>query len=299
MAFSQNLYNQLQRVEQRLQTASRYSLSLKTQAMGELLDWCAAHELPIAHWVTTRQVIFDQTVLQLINETLQQLSQPTIEQAISGLSRFEQGQLGNRENKNTSRPKQGRVLVLQPNTSAMQLPILQQSPAELVLDVAVEQLDLQRPSSLLAVENLDMFYLCLENHRQGKQVLPVCCADALMVYRGHQHDAASVKTLVGYFAATQRPTYYLGDFDPAGLNIALDLGFDFTLLPALEVLHDRTYTERYNPEQQQEFERLLQRSQHWPKDHVLQVFLQILLQEQRSSLHQRYSGALECLPLPK
>lgn len=298
MAFSQNLYNQLQRVAQRLQTVSRYNLSLKTQAMRELLDWCAAHELPTAHWVTASQAVFDQAVLQLINETLQQLSQPAIEQAISGLSRFEQGQLGNWENKNISRPKQGRVLVLQPKTSTIQLPILQQSPAELVLDVALEQLDLQQPSSLLVVENLDMFYLCLEKHRQGEQLLPECCAEALLVYRGHQHDAAAVKTLVEYFGASQRPTYYLGDFDPAGLNIALDMDFDFMLLPSLALLQNRSYSERYNPEQQQDFERLLQRSQHWPQDHVLQDFLQALLQEQRSLRHQRFAGALECLPLP-
>lgn len=298
MAFSQNLYSLLQRIAQRLQSQASDSVSLKTQAMRELVDWCAAHELPTAHWVTASQAVFDQAVLQLINETLQQLGQPSIEQAVSGLSRFEQGQLGNWENKNISRPKQGRVLVLQPNTSAIQLPVLQKTPAELVLDVTVEQLDLQRPSSLLVVENLDMFYLCLEKHRQGEQLLPECCAESLVVYRGHQHDAAAVKTLVEYFVASQRPTYYLGDFDPAGLNIALDMKFDFILLPRLELLHDRTYSERYDSKQQQDFERLLKRSQHWPQDHVVQGFLQALLQEQRSLRHQRFSGALECLPLP-
>lgn len=298
MAFSQNLYNLLQRVELRLQTADRDSLSLKTQAMQELLAWCATHELPTGRWVTGSKVIFDHAVLELINETLQQLGQPTIEQALSGLSRYEQGQLGNREDKNTSRPREGRVLVLQPDASAIGLPILQQSPAELVLDVAVEQLDLQRPVSLLVVENLDMFYRCLQLHRSGEQVLPQLCADALVVYRGHQHDAAAVKALVGYFAATQRPTCYLGDFDPAGLNIALDLGCEHTLLPGLALLQDRSYTERYNPEQQPDFERLLQRSQHWPADLAVQDFLQILLQDQRSLRHQRYRGALECLPLP-
>lgn len=298
MAFSQNLYNLLQRVERRLQTTASYSVPLKTQAMRELLGWCAEHEVPTHVWVTGRQAVFDQHVLDRINETLQQLGQPSIEQALSGLSRYEQGQFGNRENKNTSRPKEGRVLVLQSHAAGMKLPVLQQPVPELVLDVAVEQLDLQQPASLLVVENLDMFYLCLALHRSGDQVLPQLCADALVVYRGHQHDAAAVRTLVRYFAARQRPTCYLGDFDPAGLNIALDLGCEHTLLPGLALLQDRSYTERYNPEQQPDFERLLQRSQHWPADLAVQDFLRILLQDQRSLRHQRYRGALECLPLP-
>lgn len=299
MAFSQNLYNLLQRVEERLQTSVSYSAPLKTQAIRELLDWCAEHELPTSHWVTGNQAIFDHAVLVLINETLRQLGQPAIEQAISGLSRYEQGQLGSREEKTTSRPKEGRVLVLQPDASEVQLSVLLQSAADLILDVAVEQLDLERPASLLVVENLDMFYRCLELHRLGEQRLPESCVNSLIVYRGHQHDARAVRELVRYFIEQGRPACYLGDFDPAGLNIALEHGYSHILLPELQLLQRTDYTERYSSGQQADFERLLRRSCDWPAGYALQPYTHIMLQQQRSLRHQRYRGRLECLPLPQ
>lgn len=299
MAFSQNLYNMLQRVEKQLQTTDRCSLSLRTQAIRELLDWCCEHEVSTVSWTTGSKATFDLAVLDVINETLRQLGQPAIEQALSGLNRYEQGRLGNRENKHTSRPKQGRVLVLQPDASEMQLSVLRQPAADLALDVAVEQLGLERPASLLVVENLDMFYRCLELHRSGEQRLPELCTNSLIVYRGHQHDARAVRELTEHFTASDRPACYLGDFDPAGLNIALDHGYSHILLPDLELLQQRDYTESNSPRQQEDFERLLQRSCDWPATHALKPYMQIMLQQQRSLRHQRYRGALECLPLPK
>lgn len=299
MAFSQNLYSLLQRVEERLQTSDSYSVQLKKQAMHELLGWCSEHEVPTANWVTGCQAIFDQCVLGTINETLQQLGRPAIDQARSGLDRYQQSHFGNREDKSGSRPKQGRVLVLQPDASGIQLPVLRQPAADLVLDVAVEQLDLERLASLLVVENLDMFYCCLELHRLDEQCLPESCANSLIVYRGHQHDARSVRELVRYFTEQGRPACYLGDFDPAGLNIALEHGYSHILLPELQLLQRTDYTERYSSGQQADFERLLQRSCDWPAGYALQPYTHIMLQQQRSLRHQRYRGRLECLPLPQ
>ena len=299
MAFSQNLYNMLQRVEKQLQTTDRYSVSLRTQAIRELLDWCNEHEVSTVSWTTGSKATFDLAVLGVINETLQQLGQPAIDQALSGLNRYEQGRIGSRENKNTSRPKEGRVLVLQPDASGMQLSVLRQPAVDLVLDVAVEQLDLERSASLLVVENLDMFYRCLELHRLGDQRLPEFCDSALIVFRGHQHDVQTVRELVRYFNEHSRPTCYLGDFDPAGLNIALDHDYSHILLPELQLLQRPGYTERYSSRQQEGFERLLHRSCDWSAGHVLQPYMHIMLQQQRSLRHQRYRGALECLPLPK
>lgn len=298
MEFSQKLYNLLQRVEARLQTAASVSESAHSQAARELLDWCRAQDVPTHDWVTASKLLFSPQVLQVINETLQLLGQPPIGTVHSGQNRYQQAQASNREDKNSSRPRAGRVLVLQPDAGNLALTVLQQPQTDLVLDIPADQLDVHTPPCLLVVENLDMFYHCLEHHRSGSQRLPAECDNALIVFRGYQHDAQSVIALVQQFNALGKPTYYLGDFDPAGLNIALDHGYSHLLLPELSLLNQGSYTARIEPKQQEDFERLQRRSRSWPQNHALQAHLQVLLEQQQSLRHQRYRGALESVPLP-
>ncbi len=296
---SQNLYKLLQRVEARLQAVASVSEALNTKAVQELLDWCGAQDVPTHEWVTGSRVVFSMDVLETINETLLLLGQPPIHAVRSGQSRGEQALHGNREDKSGSRPKAGRVLVLQADTADAVLPVLQKAQAELVLDVAASQLDLQTPSCLLAIENLDMFYDCLQHQREGRYRLPAECNNALIVFRGHQHDAQTVLELVSHFNAVGKPTFYLGDFDPAGITIALDHAYSHVLVPGLALLQQRGYTESSPPEQQEQFERLLGRSRSWPAGHSLQPYAQVMLEQLRSLRHQRYQGALESVPLPQ
>src|SRR5690606_38059931 len=66
MEFSQKLYNLLQRVEARLQTAASVSESAHSQAARELLDWCRAQDVPTHDWVTASKLLFSPQVLQVI-----------------------------------------------------------------------------------------------------------------------------------------------------------------------------------------------------------------------------------------
>lgn len=298
MKLTDPCYKLLQQVDEKLTTAVSVTRRLDSGNMRELIRWCQTHELPTTDWVSGSQARFDPAVLAAIDELLQQLGQPGINQVHSGQARLEQAQYGNRENKNHGQPMQGRLLVLQPNSAGASLSVLQQPPADLVLDVPLAQLDIDASTHLLVVENLDMFYQCLELHRSGRQLLPSVLSGALIVYRGHQRDSQSILELIQQFRQQAKPAVYLGDFDAPGICIAWQSGCSHLLLPELAFLQQRACAEHNDPDHYREFQRVLRYSEKLSPDERLHDYLQVLLKDLRALRHQQFAGALQCVSIP-
>lgn len=298
MQLSDACYKLLQQTDEKLMTAVSVTRSLRSGSMRELMHWCQTHELPTVGWVSGSQARFEPKVLAAIDELLQQLGQPGINQVHSGQNRLEQALHGNRENKSHGQPMQGRLLVLQENSAQLRVSALQRPPADLVLDVLLTQLETAACTHLLVVENLDMFYQCLELHRNGRQLLPASLAGALIVYRGHQRDSQSVLELVQEFRQQNKPAVYLGDFDAPGICIALQSGCSHLLLPELTFLQQRACAEHNDPDHHREFQRVVRYSEKLSPEDALHDYLQILLKDLRALRHQQFVGALQCVPIP-
>ncbi len=93
-----------------------------------------------------------------------------------------------------------------------------------LLSVAASEIFVEENSAVVLVENgiaARYWHQCCVPHE---------LADALMVYRGHESDAETVrKWLANLPAGVLKVGYF--DFDPAGFGMAIDYGVDAILVP--------------------------------------------------------------------
>ena len=298
MELPADCYSLLQRVHQELELKTEVTRSTSTASTKKLKRWCESHELPTTDWCSGKQARFTTPVLHRINELLSQLNQPAIHEAVAGQRRIEQALMGSRANKSYGRPKQGRLLLLAANKQQWRFPELKKAPTEFFLDVTLEQLDLNAYASVLVVENLDCFYQAIELHRQRHYVLPQSCLQkALIIYRGDGHDSATVVKLVKQFRQADKQCVYWGDFDAAGICIALQNHYSHLLLPSLDSLQQHAYAEHNDARQVSQFEWLLQQTQLVQDGSALKPFLNLLRNDMRALKQQAFQGTLQTVPL--
>lgn len=105
-----------------------------------------------------------------------------------------------------------------------------QAPASVLMSTHLDcvDFDLMQRQKVLIVENGTTIQHCAE------LVLPEAWADALVVYRGHGENVSHVETLI-----RNQPSdtlAFMGDFDPAGIDIATRHGKGVLLIPDLAVV---------------------------------------------------------------
>lgn len=289
MKLGDRSYRLLHKVSDELLLRPQVSRSRKLATVRELIAWCEQHQLPTLDWLTADNMIFTSAVLDSINLLLTQLNWPQIGQVHSGQSRLEQMENHDRESKSLGRPMDNRLLVL----LASQQPPQLLPCAGLAVDADLAQISHDNCPVLLTVENLDVFYQLLEHQQAGYWQLPQQLQQALIVYRGHHKDAANVNAVVAKYRQAGKPAIYLGDFDPAGLKIAISLGYSHVLLPELEFLRKHCTTQ-HNPARQVSQHQWLARQQLSVQ---MQPFLALLLKDFRGLLQQRFRGPLQAIAL--
>ena len=109
------------------------------------------------------------------------------------------------------------------------------APSQWVMDIDWQTLELSVFPSLVVVENLDSFYQYFSHHPQ-RYSLPELAQQALVIYRGDGIESRARGALVKAFAATGKPVIYFGDYDTAGLSIALHGDYSHIMLPSYESL---------------------------------------------------------------
>ncbi len=218
----------LTKQEASLKALGSKPVKLKLKVMQEILDWCVNLDLVAESSLHKPEFILTGQLLNLIATTQRQLDQASFRVDLTNKTRLEQASLSNQEQKRKGHsPRHNRFLMrlAQPITSELNF-------SAQFIDVRLEQLDLNQFTHLLVVENLDCFY---ELEKFAITETP----EQLVVYRGDKTSSQGSKELRKAWLAANKPACYFGDFDPAGVRIALaGKTYQSMLLPKLGVLQE-------------------------------------------------------------
>ncbi|MFG1487808.1 hypothetical protein ABMA58_00990 [Oceanospirillum sp. HFRX-1_2] len=265
-----NVNRWLREKETKIRKAGPESIKPNFATLRTLIKWCVDQDLCSGNSLQAYKFTINKALLDAIDQRQRLLGQHSFRDDLSDKTRIQQAQQSDQEDKQQGlKPRENRVLVYLPKPLPCELTGQIQ-----VVDLDVTALDLSRFSRLIAVENLDCFYeladFCLSLQ-----------ADDLIVYRGDTLYARGVKKLRQAWQALHpddqtHPMVYFGDFDPAGVKIAISEGYRQLLLPPDAELEEHARP-LMNPEKQDASNGTLQtyRPQLNP---VLQELLPILKQ---------------------
>lgn len=173
--------------------------------------------------------VFTKACMTALEETLalEKLAPLNVALEEERVKRLQQG--ANEYKHYGEQPTEFRVLCSFPAHSKRCFP-LRVSQSRYHLDVDRRQLELSQCKGLMVIENLDVFYW----YGSEKWPAPLALQDYLVVYRGHNHMAASVKALQAMAAEQQLPQVLFADLDCKGVSMAVHEGFSHLLLPSVE-----------------------------------------------------------------
>ena len=218
--------------------------------LDEILTWCDDLEFQPGKWLKPNKMYrFDREYVAQINQTLldegyasifDDFSQDTHRSAAQRNPNEKQGQL-----------KPTHYLILAAVTEAKILDVVGQYfvlSEQINIELDVTQLKLDDFDSLVIVENRDSFNDWFEYQPYTNLSKP------LVIYRGDKHHSTACKILLKIWLNTQnnKPTIYFGDFDLAGLRIAISGGYSHLLLPEYKWLEEKLI-KLHNPDVQQKY----------------------------------------------
>ncbi|MEP1446544.1 MAG: hypothetical protein ABJK37_10590 [Paraglaciecola sp.] len=250
-----------------------------SSVLYEILDWCDNLEFQPGKWLKfDKHYRFDIDYIAQINQTLLDEKYASIFDDFSQDTHRSAAQRNPNEKQGQLKPTQH--LVLAAITDSAMLGVVQQSfysSRQINIELDVQHLNLGAFDSLVVVENRDSFNDWFDFKRNVK--LP----KTLVVYRGDQHHSKACKTLIMNWLTTQKykPAIYFGDYDLAGLRIAVSAGYTHILLPEYNWLSRQLISQHY-PDNQQKYLARLEKDcpMGWQS-------LLLLLREKRAGLRQQ------------
>lgn len=287
----------LQRVQAQLHKDQCVERAAKLASMQQLQAWCDQHELVTTPWFTAKTVSFDSTIIDRIEQTLQELGLAGLTVDLSQQDRFAQSDSGAAEYKSTGlAPSENRVLMAQANCGAYFPDWVTEPPSQWVMDIDWQRLQLKQFSDVLIVENRDAFYAYFALHPQ-RYTLPEPALHALVIYRGDGDESKGCKALREACLVAGKNLIYFGDYDSAGLNIALNGGYTHIMLPL-----DGYVFERANDIAQEAKQIHLAHSvdafaQQLPAGDPLKKLLEHNTKQQKGLRQQAFKGALQIIAL--
>ncbi|SFX66322.1 DUF7281 domain-containing protein [Marinospirillum alkaliphilum] len=286
----------LQRIQQQLKTHDRVTWRIKGPVVKQLLVWCDAWDIEVGLWPDGRECVFDRAFIQRVQQLLLDEKLPPLAFDASGKSSLQQAEAGLEEHKGVrAAPTAARVLVSLPNQQGLLPYGVSQLHARLELDLDWQQLDEKAFDALVVVENLDCFY---QFNTPDALELPQALQPALILYRGHGHEARGCKALKSAWARLGKPCIYLGDFDAKGVSIALHEGYRQLLLPEWPGLQQQANALHQPPEQLDYLPALQRHLDGLPEDHPLQPVLSLLLSDHKGLKQQWFKNhPLQLYPL--
>lgn len=291
--------NVLSRVQAKLQENTCVQQPTKQASMQQLRAWCEQHGLDTHPWFATNMVSFDRDILARIEQTLVELGLHRLDEDIRQQDRFQQSDSSRVEHKHLGlAPKERRVLMAQANCGAYFPEWVNTSPSQWVMDIDWQTLELSVFASVLVVENLDSFYEYFSHHPQ-RYTLPELALNALVIYRGDGLESRARKALVEAYAATGKPVIYFGDYDSAGLNIAIHGLYTHMLLPSLQHLIDNASDVAQPAGQLQLAGSIDKYAAQLPGHDPLKRYLVHNTQCQKGLRQQAFKGALEIVAITR
>ncbi len=259
------------------------TLKTKDAWVGRLIHWCDQQDIDLSQACIADRLQLDHALLQRIDQALEQLGWQKLAFDPRGLSRIEQMQQGAGEHKQAgASPRERRVLM---RAHPGLLPGFSSAPlaCQLALDWDGPSLPLNEgPGRLVAVENLDCFYAVDPAQlKQADQPAP------WVIYRGDQQYRRGSSQLIKRALAAGWFCGYWGDFDLAGVQLALSEGYSHLLLPSLEWLQAKAQRGYLDERQEAVRPFLITYSQGLSAAHPLTPYLSLLLQDWRGLKQQR------------
>lgn len=287
----------LQRISEQLDSATTVQRPAKQSSMQQLRTWCEHYELATQAWFTANTVTFDRHVLARIEQTLAELGLHSLTDDIRQQDRFMQSDHSPVEHKTVGlTPTEQRVLMAQANCGAYFPDWVNTVPAQWVMDLAWESLQLEVFASLVVVENRDSFYEYYNQHPHRYQ-LPEQAFDALVIYRGDGFASKGCQALLTAYGATGKPMIYFGDYDSAGLNIAIHGPYSHIMLPSFTYLRDNAKDLGQPAGQLQLSNSVKQHAEHLAAEHPAKQYLLHNTEQQKGLRQQAFKGQLHILPL--
>lgn len=287
----------LQRISEQLDSATTVQRPAKQSSMQQLREWCEHYELATQAWFTANTVTFDRHVLARIEQTLAELGLHSLTDDIRQQDRFMQSDHSPVEHKTVGlTPTEQRVLMAQANCGAYFPDWVNTVPGQWVMDLAWESLQLEVFASLVVVENRDSFYEYYNQHPHRYQ-LPEQAFDALVIYRGDGFASKGCQALLTAYGATGKPMIYFGDYDSAGLNIAIHGPYSHIMLPSFTYLRDNAKDLGQPAGQLQLSNSVKQHAEHLAAEHPAKQYLLHNTEQQKGLRQQAFKGQLHILPL--
>lgn len=287
MNLSPSAYQLLSGVGRKLRRAPSVEKPRHGKAVKEVESWCAEYDIELAAYRRGETLRFDQRLLDAMDRVLESLGQPPLGAELSQQTTAAQAKLGSLEAKSVREsPRAHRVLVSLPARPA---PTWLITESREVLDLDWRSLALSAFDVLIQVENLDSFY----------GYIPACVPDSdvigpgqnpLVVYRGDSHYGGGFTQLASAWVGQGAPHLYAGDFDAAGIALALSSQATHMLLPSWAWLAKRA-TADHLPAEQMRYQPALRR--HFadlPDGHPFKDYLVIILEQQRGLRQQWFDG---------
>ncbi|EBU0430697.1 hypothetical protein QFV92_000305 [Salmonella enterica] len=217
----------LKKLDYRLKAKNYEKKNTDGKIVMQVLRWCTALDLIPANSLLLPDFLFTTMLLNKISDTQQRLKQANFRDDLSLKSRIESAQLSDQEIKTAGvRPQQHRVLLHlnQPLVNELGMTIE-------VVDTDWRNITLTQFDVLIVVENQDCFYhLALFDYSRSDFHSP------LIIYRGDRIYSKGAVALKHCWLKTGKTAIYFGDFDPKGVSIAMNEGYQFMLLPFPDVV---------------------------------------------------------------
>lgn len=287
----------LNEVERRLRGQPTLDKPRSAKWVKQVETWCEQQDIDLRSRLSIKMLRFDRDLLSQMNDVLESLGQAPLGVSLSGLTTLEQAHQGNQEAKGVrERPRSRRVLVNLP--LAYSLSWLSGESRQ-YRDLDWSSIDLEAFDALIEIENLDSFYAFSEDTELN--VIRATTAShayrPLVVYRGDKHYGEGFADLARAWSATDKPHGYLGDFDAAGVSLALSGQSTHLILPPLDWLVANVTGEHLPPGQLEAQAGLRRHLERLGRYHPLPPYLALMLEQQRGLRQQWFGPDLEWVPL--
>ncbi|EAW4436451.1 hypothetical protein V5M48_001072 [Salmonella enterica] len=222
-SLSYNALVWLKKLDHRLKAKNYEKKNTDGKIVMQVLRWCTALDLIPVNSLLLPEFLFTTMLLNKISDTQQRLKQANFRDDLSLKSRIESAQLSDQEIKTAGvRPQQHRVLLHlnQPLVNELGMTIE-------AVDMDWRNIKLTQFDVLIVVENQDCFYhLALFDYSRCDFHSP------LIIYRGDRAYSKGAVALKHCWLKTGKTAIYFGDFDPKGISIAMNEGYQLMLLPS-------------------------------------------------------------------
>lgn len=279
---SKQVRNKLLEIQQQLLIKQCVEKASSLKAMQELQAWCEYHDIACDLQFSANQLLFTREVIEQIKTALVELQQLPLQESSQVHDRYSQAAQAYEENKSLgAAPREFRVLCMQ--VDGEQEPVI-------FVDRDYRDIALTEYSCLICVENLDTFY---EFHQRHRLLAHSLLKKPLIIYRGDHIYSKGCAVLIKLCQQQQLSCLYYGDFDIAGLHIALTLQCSHLLLPGKHFLQDKASDKQFASEQVHLFPAVLAFEQKLAYHHESKLLLQILTQEKRALKQQWFAKELQ------